>query len=99
MDVAVVLPLKLVVIQMQGAVDAFTGFLNVGKRVANFFGADFEVDPRRSFDKLIKNLESNAKFILNTVLEQDVSAVAEQVNFSQIEVYKSVLGRQQDFLD
>jgi hypothetical protein len=99
MGVAVVLPLKLVVVQVQGAVDAFTGFLDVGKRVANFFGTEFEVDPNGSFDKLAKNLESNGKSILNTVLGRDASAVAEQVNFSQIEVYKSVLGRQQDFLD
>jgi hypothetical protein len=98
MGVAVVLPLKLVVAQVQLAVDNFTSFLDVGKRVANFFGADFEVDPNGSFDKLSKNLESNGKSILNTVLGQDASAVAAQVNFSQIEVYKSVLGRQQDFL-
>ena len=97
MGVAVVAPLKLVVAQVQLSVDAFTGFLDVGKRVANFFGADFKVDPNGSFDKLAKNLETNGKSILNTLLGQDAQALADQVNFSQIEVYQSVLGRQQDF--
>ena len=99
MGVAVVVPLKLVVTQVQAAVDAFTGFLDVGKRVANFFGADFKVDPNGIFGELGKNLEANGKSILDTVLGQDADALAAQVNFSQIEVYKSVLGRQQDFFD
>ncbi|MDO7885380.1 phage tail tape measure protein [Hymenobacter cheonanensis] len=98
MGVAVVAPLKLVVAQVQLSVDAFTGLLDVGKRVANFFGAGFEVDPNGSFDKLAKNLEANGKSILNTLLGQDASAAAEQVNFSMVEVYQGVLGKQQDFL-
>jgi len=99
MGVAVVVPLKLLVAQLQVSVDAFAGFLDVGKRVANFFGADFKVDPEGSFSALAKTLETSGKSILDTVLGQDAEAVAEQVNFSQIEVYKSVLGRQQDFFD
>jgi hypothetical protein len=99
MGLAVVAPLKLVVAQLQVSVDAFTGFLDVGKRVANFFGADFKVDPNGSFGALAKTLETSSQSILDTVLGQDAEALAAQVNFSQIEVYKSVLGRQQDFFD
>jgi hypothetical protein len=98
MGVAVVVPLKLMVAQVQVAVDAFTSFIDVGKRVANFFGAEFEVDPKGSFDKLAKNIEANGQSILNTLLGQDASAAAEKVNFSMIGVYQGVLNKQSDFL-
>jgi hypothetical protein len=98
MGVALVTPLKLVVAQVQLTVDAFTSFLDVGKRVANFFGADFQVDPNGSFDKLAKNLEANGESILNTLLGQDATAAAEKVNFSMIGVYQGVLNKQRDFL-
>lgn len=104
MGIAVVLPLKLVVAQVQLAVDNFTSFLDVGKRVANFFGADFEVDPNGSFDKLGKNLKSNLDSIGDTLSGQDAAVASKKINFNMVEayqtevVYQGVLGKQQDFL-
>lgn len=104
MGVAVVLPLKLVVAQVQLAVDNFTSFLDVGKRVANFFGADFEVDPNGSFDKLAKNLKSNTDSIVDTLSGQDATVASKKINFNMVEayqtevVYQGALGKQQEFL-
>jgi len=85
MGVSVVLPLKLVIAQVQLAVDQFNVFLEVGKRVANFFGADFTVDPSWGFDTLTKNLKSNGQSMLDTLngldkqrTEQEDGAFAER---------------------
>jgi hypothetical protein len=75
MGVAVVLPLKLVITQVQLAVDQFDVFLNAGKRVANFFGADFKVD-NGSFDRLTKNLKANGQSMLDTLNGQDAARAA-----------------------
>ena len=69
--VSVVLPPKLVITQVQLTVDALTGLWDAGKRVANFFGADFELDPNGSFDALTKHLNANAESIGDTLLGQD----------------------------
>ncbi len=104
MGVAVVLPLKLVVAQVQLAVDQFTSFLDVGKRVANFFGADFEVDPNGSFDKMGKNLKSNLESIGDTLAGQDGAVASKKLSLNIMEVhqtelvYQGVLGKQQEFL-
>jgi hypothetical protein len=70
MAFAVVLPLKLVVTNIQLAVDSFGVLVETGKRVANFFGADFKID-NGAFDNFRKNTEANAKSILTTLAGQD----------------------------
>jgi hypothetical protein len=83
MGVSVVLPLKLVITQVQLAVDQFDVFLNAGKRVANFFGADFKVD-NGSFDRLTKNLKANGQSMLDTLNGQDKQRTEqEDTNFAE----------------
>ena len=76
--VSVVLPIKLLITQVQLGVDALTGFLDVGKRVANFFGADFKLDPNGSFDALAKNAKANGQSILDTLTGQDAARAAQE---------------------
>ena len=96
LGVAIVVPLKLVVAQVQATIDALAGLIDIGKRVANFFGADFEVDPNGSFDAFNKHLLENAKSIGKTLIGADE---AEQATFSLIPIYQSVLNQQQGFFD
>ncbi|WP_210521886.1 phage tail tape measure protein [Hymenobacter terricola] len=90
MAVSVVLPLKLVIADLQLGVDAFFGFLDAGKRVANFFGADFKLDPNGSFDVLTKNLKNNAKSIGDTLTGQD-AAVAKAAQTKRFDDYAAEL--------
>jgi hypothetical protein len=77
--IAVVLPLKLLITQVQLAVDQLLFFIDVGKRVANFFGADFKVD-NGAFDRLTQNLKANGQSMLDTLTGQDAArAAAEKV--------------------
>lgn len=71
MGVSVVLPLKLLITQLQLAADQFNVFMEVGKRVANFFGASFKLDPSWGFDGLSKNLKANGESMLTTLAGQD----------------------------
>jgi hypothetical protein len=48
---------------LQLAVGALNIFLDTAKRVANFFGADFKVDPKATFANLIKDTARSAKQI------------------------------------
>jgi hypothetical protein len=73
-----VLPLKLLITQVQLAVDGFNGFLDVGKRVANFFGASFKLDPNGSFSALSRNLKANSQSMLDTLAGQDAARAAEE---------------------
>lgn len=43
--------------------DALSILMNKGKEVANFFGADFKINPKANFDTLTKNMDENAKAI------------------------------------
>ena len=74
--IAVVVPLKLLITQVQLGVDALTDFWDVGKRVANFFGADFQLDPNDSFGNLAKNVKANGQSILDTLTGQDAARAA-----------------------
>jgi hypothetical protein len=76
LSVVVVVPLKLFISQVQLGIDVLTGLWDVGKRVANFFGADFKVDPKGSFDAFVQHLKSGSKSIVATLLGQD-EALAE----------------------
>jgi hypothetical protein len=86
----VVLPLKLLITQVQLAVDQFNVFLDAGKRVANFFGASFKVD-NGAFDTLTKNLKANGQSMLDTLTGQDAARAAaekaaqQQRNFSALQ--------------
>ncbi|QHV97937.1 hypothetical protein [Spirosoma endbachense] len=44
-------------------VDALSILMNKGKEVANFFGADFKINPKANFDTLKDNMDKNAKAI------------------------------------
>lgn len=46
-------------------VDGFNILINKGKEVANFFGADFKIDPKANFDNLQKNASENFGRIKN----------------------------------
>jgi hypothetical protein len=70
MALSVVLPLKFMVANVQLAVDSLGVLWESGKRVANFFGADFKLD-NGAFDNFRKNTEANAKSILTTLTGQD----------------------------
>jgi hypothetical protein len=48
---------------LQILADGFNILLNKGKEVANFFGAEFKIDPKANFDTLAKNAETNFKKI------------------------------------
>jgi hypothetical protein len=76
LSVVVVVPLKIFISQVQLAVDVLTGLWDVGKRVANFFGADFKIDPKGSFDAFVQHVKSGSKSIVATLLGQD-EALAE----------------------
>ena len=39
--------------------DGLNAVINKGKEVANFFGADFKIDPKANFDTLAKNAQAN----------------------------------------
>jgi hypothetical protein len=78
MAISVVLPLKLVITQVQLCVDGFTGLLDVGKRVANFFGADFKLDPNGSFSDLAKNAKANGQSLLDTLTGLDGARAAQE---------------------
>lgn len=43
--------------------DGYNALINKGKEVANFFGAEFKIDPKANFDTLAKNFEANGKAI------------------------------------
>ena len=92
--VAVVVPLKLLITQVQATIDVLAGFINMGKKVANFFGAEFEVSTD-SFDAFTKHLTENAKSIGRTLVGTDA---AQQATFSMTPVYQGVLNQQADFL-
>ena len=44
---------------LQVMADAFNVALNYGKRFANFFGADFKIDPKATFTNLADNAKTN----------------------------------------
>ncbi len=71
MGVSIVVPLKLVVAQIELSVAALAGFLDLGKRVANFFGASFKLDPNGSFSAFGKTLKDSAQSIGNTLAGTD----------------------------
>lgn len=48
---------------LQVIADAMNVLLNKGKEVANFFGADFKIDPKANFDTLAANAQTNFKKI------------------------------------
>jgi hypothetical protein len=48
---------------LQILADGMNILINKGKEVANFFGADFKIDPKANFDTLAKNAETNFKKI------------------------------------
>jgi hypothetical protein len=48
---------------LQILADGFNILMNKGKEVANFFDADFKIDPKANFDTLAKNAETNFKKI------------------------------------
>jgi hypothetical protein len=49
----------------QAFFDALNALINKGKQVANFFGAEFKIDPKANFDTLQKNADKNFKSIEN----------------------------------
>jgi hypothetical protein len=73
--ITVVLPIKLLITQVQLAIDQFNFFVDAGKRVANFFGASFKVD-NGAFDTLTKNLKANGRSMLDTLTGQDAARAA-----------------------
>jgi hypothetical protein len=70
MATSVVLPLKLLVAGVQGAIDALLLLVDTGKQVANFFGAGFKID-NGALNNLTKNAKANAKSIFDTLTGQD----------------------------
>ena len=78
MGLSVVLPIKLMIAQVQLGADALLGFIDVGKRVANFFGADFKIDPAGSFDALTQHVKANGQSILDTLTGQDAARAAQE---------------------
>lgn len=89
--VAVVAPIKIMITQVQLGVDALHGFLDVGKRVANFFGADFELDPNGSFANLAKNAKANGQSLLDTLTGQDAAAAAVKAGEDRVAAYQAEL--------
>lgn len=49
----------------QAFYDGLNAVINKGKELANFFGAEFKIDPKANFDTLQKNAEKNFKSIEN----------------------------------
>lgn len=48
---------------LQVIADGLNILINKGKEAANFFGAEFKIDPKANFDTLAKNAETNFKKI------------------------------------
>ncbi|RDC63266.1 phage tail tape measure protein [Adhaeribacter pallidiroseus] len=53
-------PLKALAGFIQLAVDEFNILVFAGKKAANFFGADFKIDPKENFSSLVDKMEANA---------------------------------------
>ncbi|RAJ94195.1 hypothetical protein LX87_04080 [Larkinella arboricola] len=60
---AILTPIRLALTAVQVFVDGLNALQNKGKEVLNFFGADFKLDPKASFDTLAKNAQANFKSI------------------------------------
>jgi TP901 family phage tail tape measure protein len=61
------IPFQVFVGALQLAVDGLNILINKGKEVANFFGADFKLNPEANFETMGKNLEKNAKGVTDTL--------------------------------
>jgi hypothetical protein len=56
-------PIRVALMMVQSFVDGLSAVINKGKEVANFFGAEFKIDPKANFDTLGKNAQANFESI------------------------------------
>ncbi|HEX8349087.1 MAG TPA: hypothetical protein VF598_03930, partial [Hymenobacter sp.] len=89
--VSVAVPLKTVVTIVQGVVDGLLGLVDVGKRVANFFGANFKLDPNGSFDAFSKNLKRNIGSISDTITGAEATKAQEAEGNKRVVNYQREL--------
>lgn len=61
------IPLQVFVAGLQFAIDGLGILMNTGKKVANFFGADFKLNPEANFEAMGKNFEKNAMGVQKTL--------------------------------
>ena len=59
-------PLRIFIAFLQGGFDALNAVINKGKEVANFFGAEFKIDPSATFSTMQGNFEKNMDGIKNS---------------------------------
>lgn len=60
---------------IQAGVDGLNILVNKGKEVANYFGANFKIDPKANFDTLQQNADKNFKAIQNAWTNTQNAAV------------------------
>ena len=89
--VSVAVPLKTVVTVVQSVVDGLLGLVDVGKRVANFFGASFKIDPNGSFDAFSKNLKRNINSIGDTITGAEATKAQEAEGNKRVVNYQREL--------
>lgn len=61
-----IIPLKIFLGFVQAGVDYLSILINTGKSVANFFGAEFKLDPKANFDTLANNATKNFDSVKNS---------------------------------
>jgi myosin heavy subunit len=58
-----ILPFRALATYVQLNIDAFAALINTGKKVSNFFGSEFKIDPDATFGKAFDNAKENIKSI------------------------------------
>lgn len=51
--------IRIAIAVFQGMFDGMNAVINKGKQLANFFGADFKIDPSATFEKMASNFQDN----------------------------------------
>ncbi|WP_026995136.1 tape measure protein [Flectobacillus major] len=77
-------PFRVLIAVMQAGYDSMTAIINKGKEVANFFGADFQIDTSATFDNMQKNFDNNMKSIQNswtkTISEVNINTMKDSLD-------------------
>ncbi|WP_428657612.1 hypothetical protein [Runella sp.] len=56
-------PMRAAIATVQMIIDAYGALMTKGKELLNFFGADFKIDPKATFDNMLSNADKNFKAI------------------------------------
>lgn len=63
---AITIPVRTAISLVEMVIDAYGALMNKGKELLNFFGGDFKIDPKATFDNMLANADKNFKSIGNS---------------------------------